>query len=681
LVTSSDRSGLSLQAGFDTAAATQIDSEVRRLRDLLERSQFTQALAAAKALLTRVPEHRDVLYMLAIAQRYLEMLPEALATLRRLEELHPDYPRLHQERGHCHVALRAAQPAIAAFDQAVKLNPSLVGSWTALHSLCRATGRTAAAANAAAQLEALAKLPPEIVTAYSMYADHELQEAESVVRRYLRTHGPQREGLRLLAQIAMRMDALEEAEILLEQVVRLAPEYDAARYDYAAVLLRRHQHARAREQLQTLLEKGPSNPAYRGLLASVYAGFGAHDKALPLYRELLEQTPDDPDLHLSLANALKTVGETRQAIAAYRAAAAARPRHGEAYWGLANLKTFRFSDSEIAQMRSDESSPGIRLEDRINLCFALGKALEDAHRFAESFGYYERGNALKKSECRYRPEPFERSAAQQAKLLTPEFFAARSGAGCDSHDPIFIVGLPRSGSTLIEQILACHSQVDGTMELADVPRLVQDLEGQAMRHATARYPALLAELAVERFKEFGDNYLSVTRLQRGSKPFFIDKMPNNFRHIGLIHLMLPNAKIIDARRQPMACCFSNFKQLFAAGQLFTYSLEDLARYYRMYVALMAHWDVVLPGRVLRVQYEEVVADLEGSTRRILEFCGLEFERGCIEFHRSRRFVHTASAEQVRQPINRAGIDQWRNFEPWLGPLRTALGELAPHQAS
>jgi tetratricopeptide (TPR) repeat protein len=639
---------------------------------MLERSEFAPALAAALPWLKEAPENRDVLYMIAVAQRYLQRVPEALATLRRLEECHPNYPRLYQERGHCYVALRSAGPAIEAFEQAVKMSPALPASWRALDILYRMTGRQADARKAASEMENLAKLPPEIVTAFSMFADDEIEDAEQLLRRYLLTHGNHVEGMRLLAQIGVKMDVYDDAEVLLESALALAPDYDALRYDYALVLLRRHKHVRAREELEKLLRKDPDNRDYRTTHATICTGFGDYEKALPLYREILRETPNRPELHLSIAHALKTVGRTQEAIHSYRAAAASRPRFGDAYWSLANLKTYRFTDEEIAQMRADEAAPRIALEDRYHLCFALGKALEDRAEFVESFGYYERGNALKKSESRYRPEPLERNARLQAEVCTWEFFSAREGAGCGSPAPIFIVGLPRSGSTLLEQILASHSRVEGTMELADILRMVQDLQGRETKDTPPRYPGILAELKAEDFLRLGEKYLADTRVYRTDKPFFIDKMPNNFRHLGLIHLILPNAKIIDARREPLACCFSNYKQLFASGQQFTYSVEDITRYYKMYLDQMTHWDRALPGKVLRVQYEDVVEDLEANVRRILEFCNLDFERACVDFHKTERRVHTASSEQVRQPINREGVDQWRNFDPWLGPFKAAL---------
>jgi tetratricopeptide (TPR) repeat protein len=654
---------------------SRIETEVRRVRALLERSEFATALEAAQALAAEVPENRDVLYMIAVALRYLQRIPDALEVLARLEQLHPGYPRLYQERGHCHVALREAGPAVEAFERAVRMSPALTASWRSLQTLYRIQGREAEAANADAQVKDLAALPPPIVTAFNMYADGEIFDAEQTVRQYLLAHGDHVEGMRLLAKIGLDLDVTDDAEILLARVLELAPQHREARYEYAIVLLKRHKHVRAREEMEKLLALDPDNRMYRTTHVTVCIGFGDY-QALPRYRELLVETPNDPELHLSIAHALKTLGQTREAVDSYHAAAALRPAFGEAYWSLANLKTYRFTDTEIAHMRSAEAAPKIQSADRYHLCFALGKALEDRAEYAESFACYERGNALKKIECRYRPEPLERTARLQESLCTAEFFAERKGHGCDSAAPIFIVGLPRSGSTLIEQILASHSEVEGTMELADIPRMVQDVQGREVIGGEPRYPGVLASLSAEQSRKLGEKYLADTRVYRTGKARFIDKMPNNFRHLALIHLILPNAKIIDARREPMACCFSNFKQLFASGQQFTYSIEDIARYYRMYVELMAHWDAALPGRVLRIQHETVVDDLEGNVRRILDFCGLDFEPACVDFHKTQRTVHSASSEQVRRPIYREGVDQWRHYEPWLGPLKSALGLLA-----
>ena len=427
-----------------------------------------------------------------------------------------------------------------------------------------------------------------------------------------------------------------------------------------------------------MLATDPNNRVYRTTYATVCTGFGDYSQALPLYREILAEAPNDAELHLSIGHSLKTLGQTAEAINRI-----APPRRSDRSTAkrIGASPTSRPTASRTWKSRGCGRRPRHTLTaDRYHLCFALGKALEDRGDYAESFALYERGNALKKTECRYQAELLERNAQLQASVCTREFFAARQGVGCPDRSPIFIVGLPRSGSTLIEQILSSHSQVEGTMELADIPRLVQDLRGRERTDdSSPRYPGVLGELAPADFERLGRQYLDDTRVHRNGKPHFIDKMPNNFRHLGLIHLILPNAKIIDARRNPLACCFSNFKQLFASGQQFTYSIEDIARYYRMYVELMAHWDEALPGRILRVQHEALVEDLETNVRRILEFCELDFEPGCVEFYKTERTVHSASSEQVRRPIYREGLDQWRHYEPWLGPLKEALGPLASRE--
>jgi tetratricopeptide (TPR) repeat protein len=663
-------------AAEPAAGPSPIEAEVNRIRGVMERGDFPAALAAAEALSLQVPENRDVNYMRAVCLRYLQRIPEAFAVLEQLQRTHPGFSRLYQERGHCYVALRDAPKAIDAYQRAVNRNPTLTASWAKLQVLYRMVGQPQDAANAAGHVEITGKLPPAVVAATDLLCDGDVGGAERIIRPYLLKHPTDVEAMRVLAKIALEREVVHDADLLLEAVLELAPDYTAARFDYARALMMRHKYGPALAQLDMLLKAEPGNRAYRTTYATAYVGLGDHERALDLYRQLLAETPDHPDLHLSVAHTLKTLGRRAESIESYRAAATARPDFGDAYWSLANLKTYSFTAAEIGAMRTHEALPGTALEDRYHLCFALGKALEDRGDYEGSFRYYERGNALKKSTSEYTPDYVEANAAQQKEVCTAEFFAARRGVGCPAPDPIFIVGLPRSGSTLLEQILASHSQVEGTMELSEIATYTVDLEG-ANRDATQRrYPAVLAELKAEDFARYGERYLADTRVYRSGKAFFIDKMPNNFRHIGFIHLILPNAKIIDARREPMACCFSNFKQLFASGQEFTYSIEDIARYYRMYVDLMAHWDRVLPGRVLRVQHEDVVDDLEGNVRRILDFCGLDFEPACLEFYKTERSIRTASSEQVRQPIFKEGLDQWRHFEPWLGPLKAALGDLA-----
>jgi tetratricopeptide (TPR) repeat protein len=653
---------------------SSIEPEVRDARALFRQRDYAGCLAAAQSLAAQVPENRDVLFLVAVSQRYLNKIDDAMATLDLLQQHHPGFSRLYEERGYCYVARKDAPHAIEAFLTGVNINPALPSSWSTLEGLYRMTGSSENARTAAAHIATLKNLPPEIISASGLFADGDLVQSESIVRAYLLKHGNHIEAMRLLARIGLQRGVLDDAETLLEAVLGMDPTYRAARLDYARVLLERHKYRETKSELEQLLKLEPQHRQYRTLYATALVGLGEHEKSVGLYRELLRETPRAADLLLSVAHSLKTLGRQEESIEAYRAAAAARPNYGDAYWSLANLKTYRFTDAELAAMRAEQASSATPEIDRYHLCFALGKALEDRGQFDESWGFYAQGNALKRAESRYRAELIELNTRLQIEVCTPEFFAQRGGVGTPARDPIFIVGLPRSGSTLIEQILASHSQVEGTQELADIPRMVIDLQGRVPDLDNPRYPGVLADLPPQEFLRLGEKYLADTRVYRTDRPYFIDKMPNNFRHVSLIHLILPNARIIDARREPMACCFSNLKQLFANGQEFTYSFDDIARYYRTYLQLMEHWDRVLPGKILRVEHESVVDDLEGSVRRILDFCGLEFEPACIDFHKTARSIRTASSEQVRQPIYREGLDQWKNYESWLAPLKDALGD-------
>ncbi len=658
-----------------TTTSAAVATEIAQLRELLRHKQFADVLAMGNALLARVPEQRDALLLVAVAQRNLGQVPDALQTLAVLERHHPRFSRLYEERGHCYVALRQAPQATAAFEQAVNLNHALPASWSMLEGLHRMSGHTGGAQAAASQLATLRKLPPPVVAATALFLDGDLELAEPMVRAFLLEHGNEVEAMRLLARIGMARKVFDDAELLLSAVLEIAPDYRAARAEYAEVLIEMQKHAQATSEVSRLIREDPEHRLnYQGLQATAAVGLGEHEKAVTLYRGLLQGTRADADVHLSIAHALKTIGRREEAIESYRNAAAARPDFGDAYWSIANLKTYRFTAEELARLKALQADPAVGKVDRYHLCFALGKALEDQGDYAQSFHYYEMGNALKRAESRYRSAIIENNTRLQKEVCTSEFFARHRASGAQDPDPIFIIGLPRAGSTLLEQILASHSQVEGTQELAYVQQIVAKLRGREPDLANPRYPRVLKEMTSEEFRKLGEQYLNDARVFRHGKAYFIDKMPNNFRHLGLIHLMFPRAKIIDARREPLACCFSNLKQLFAKGQEFTYSIQDIAHYYRTYLELMRHWNGVLPGRILLMQHEEVVTDLEGSVRRMLNFCGLPFEPQCVEYYKTQRSVRTASSEQVRMPIYREGLDQWKNFEPWLAELKDALGD-------
>lgn len=565
---------------------------------------------------------------------------------------------------------------ISALEAAVSLNPVLIESWRQLSALYRARGDAPLAERAAGQVSRLDALPAPLLAAAMDLHEGRLYRAEKACREYMLKHPRDVEGMRLLAAIGMELEVLDDAEFLLESCLVFDPSHRAARYDFVRVLHKRQKFKEAREQAAILLKADPVDPAYRSAFAAACLGVGDFETGMRMYDELVARQPLNPHAFLHRGHALKTVGRTAEAIESYRRAGRLKPDFGDAAWSLANLKTYRFTDEEIARMTAHESGPATSLEDRYHLAFALAKAFEQRGEFERSFRFYESGNRLKRSKLRYQSDRHLQHLKLQQEVFTPEFVQSRAGRGCPASDPIFIVGMPRAGSTLLEQILASHPMVDGTLELPNILSMAYRLNGRQMIDEEPKYPGVLRELPSAAFRTLGLEYINGTKIHRKSAPRFTDKMPNNFRHVGLISLILPNARIIDARRNPMACCFSVFQQLFAQGQEFSYDLADIGHYYRAYVELMDHWDRVLPGKVLRIHYEDVVADFETQVRRILQFCGLPFDERCLTFHETERAVRTASSEQVRQPLYRSGLDHWKNFEPHLQPLKDALGDLA-----
>lgn len=506
---------------------------------------------------------------------------------------------------------------------------------------------------------------PRLIEAAMAMNDNALHVAEPLLRQHLKDDPFDVAAIRMFAELAGRIGRYKDAENLLRRAVELSPAFIPARANLALVLYRLNRPMEAIAELEQVMAAEPDNPGHQNLQAAASARIGNFDEAIDLYERVLARAPSQPRVWMSYGHMLKTVGRQADGVAAYRKAIEQMPALGEAWWSLANLKTVRFDDADIAAMRAALARGDIAEEDRFHLDFALGKALEDRHQAEAAFAHYAAGNALRSKALRYDPDETERLVDRQIGFFTPELAAARAGQGCAAPDPIFIVGMPRAGSTLIEQILSSHSLVEGTSELPDIPLLARMVDG---------YPDTVAALPPERLRALGEEYLKRTRVQRRTdRPFFIDKLPNNWAHVPLIHLILPHAKIIDARRHPLGCCFSNFKQHFARGQGFSYSLEHMGRYYRDYVRLMAHVDAVLPGRVHRVFYEAMVGDTEAQVRALLAACGLDFEPACLAFYKTERAVRTASSEQVRQPIFREGMEAWKPFEPWLDPLRQALG--------
>lgn len=511
--------------------------------------------------------------------------------------------------------------------------------------------------------------PPLVAAALALY-DNRLGEAEPLLRAHLKRDPFDARAIRMLAELAGRIGRYKDAETLLRRALELTPGFTAARANLAIVLYRLNRPGDALAELDRLLAEEPDHIGHANLKAAALGRLGGFEEAIPLYEAVLAQAPGQPKVWMSYGHMLKTVGRQADGVAAYRRAIALRPELGEAWWSLANLKTVRFDDVDIAAMGTAQARDDLSEEDRFHLDFALGKAWEDRGEANRAFEHYAAGNALRRTRVVYDADETECFVSDSIAVAGPDFFTARAGWGCPAPDPVFILGMPRAGSTLVEQILASHSLVEGTTELPDMP---------AVARRIADYPHGLAALTPDVARRMGEEYLKRAAVQRRTdRPFFVDKLPNNWAHILLICLILPNARIIDARREPRACCFSNFKQHFARGQAFSYALDDMGRYFRDYVRLMAHVDAVLPGRVHRVIHEDLVENTEVEVRRLLEAMGLNFEPACLHFHETERAVRTASSEQVRQPIFRTGNDAWRPFADRLGPLCAALGDVVDH---
>jgi tetratricopeptide (TPR) repeat protein len=554
------------------------------------------------------------------------------------------------------------------------MQPGMAQAFTALGDVLTAQGDTEAADEAYMRGVKSAVRDPRLLEAATALTENRLAVAEHQLREFLKAHPTDVAAIRMLAETGARLGRYEDAENLLARAVELAPSFHAARHNYATILHRQFKAEEALTQVDHLIKSDPANPGYRALRAAILVRIGEFEQAIAIYEALLKGNPKLPKIWMSYGHALKTVGRQDDCIGAYRRAIALKPELGEAWWSLANLKTAPFSADDIAAMHAALARTDIAAEDRHHLEFALGKALEDRKDYDGSFAHYAAGNALRARSAPHDPELAHAHVERSKALFTPPFFASRAGVGCDARDPIFIVGLPRSGSTLLEQILASHSQVEGTMELPDIPAMARRLGNAHKRSEFGAYLDVLPALAPERYRELGEEYLVRTRVQRKlGRAYFVDKMPNNFQHVGLIHLMLPGARIVDARRHPLGCCLSNFKQHFAHGQTFSYDLGHLGRFWREYAALMAHFDRVLPGRVHRVLHEDMVADPEAVIRKLLDYCGLPFEQACLDFHRTDRAVRTASSEQVRRPIFTEGVEHWRHYEKWLEPLKSSLG--------
>ena len=637
------------------------------------------AAEQARQILIAVPGEPGARLILGMALGAAGDHAQALAVLEPLAAEQPTAPRVHLELGIVLAALQRRDQAIVAIERAVGLRPDLPGAWLNLAGLLDMEQQRKRAAAAYLMHARNGKHDPDLMAAARALNSGNLPDAEKRLRDRLRVMPNDVAAMRMLAELGARIGRNEQALDLLERCLQLAPGFAMARHNYALVLDRCSRHEDALVEVESLLASDPDNPGLQNLKAVVLGKLGNYGSAIRLYESILDKRPKEPRVWMSLGHALKTEGRTDRAIVAYRRAVELNPAFGGAWWSLANLKTVHFDGGDIAAMRRQLEHGELDDDQRLHFEFALGKALEDAGDYAESFTRYADGNARRRGQLPYSAEQNTQRRSRAQATYTREFFAERASVGHDDPAPVFIIGMPRAGSTLVEQILSSHPQVEATMELPDIIAITRDLRASSAQPETTSYHDVVSAMDPGEFKALGERYIATTRVQRKlGRAFFIDKMPNNFAHVGLIQLILPNAKIIDARRHPLACGFSNFKQHFARGQNFSYDLADMGRYYADYVALMAHFDAVLPGRVHRVIYEEMVADTETQVRALLDYCGLEFDERCLRFFENDRAVRTASSEQVRRPIYREGVDQWRHYEPWLDPLKAALGPVLDH---
>jgi tetratricopeptide (TPR) repeat protein len=633
-------------------------------------------LAAEQAteILKVAPGHPVATIILGASHRARGDAPGALAILEPLARAYPDWVSTHYELGLALGLAGRASDAVAALRRAVELKPEMGDAWRALGDNLTALGDVPGADTAYARHIRSSTRDPRLLVPAAALCEGNIPVAERLLRDHLKRFPTDVVAIRMLAEVAARLGRYRDSEKLLARCLELAPGFNAARHNLAIILQRQDRFAEALHEVERLLQQDPSDSGGRNLKAALLGRLGEVQQSVEIYRQVLDQFPAHPKVWHSYGHALRTAGRQPESIAAYRRTSELSPGFGEAYWSLANLKTFRFSADDVQRMLEQLDRQDLSVEDRFHFHFALGKAYEDAGDYGQSFDHYAEGNRLRRSVIVYEADAVSERVEQTKALFTREFVESRTGGGAQAADPIFIVGMPRAGSTLLEQILSSHSLVEGTMELPDIGAIARDLGGRNKGSEVSAYPGILATLGADELRALGERFLETTRVQRKTDaPYFVDKNPNNWMHAGLIHLILPNARIIDARRHPMSCCFSVFKQHFARGNRFSYDLGELGRYYRDYVDLMAHFDVVMPGRVHLSIYERVVEDTEAEVRRLLGYCGLPFEEGCLRFYENERAVRTASSEQVRRPIYRDALEQWTHYRPWLGPLEESLG--------
>jgi len=651
---------------------TTLSVDLSEATDAVRDGSFEHAFNLLKIILKDHPEHIDSLYLAAVSSRYLKKFDESQKYIEQLLIIAPDMGRAYQELGHLNRDMGNEEKAVVHYRQACELNPALIAGWNFLYQYFIKNNNEPAADHALEQINKLKSLPGVLLYIDQILNEGRLGMAEAKCRAFLKENPTHTYAMSLLSEIANRLGYFDDAEFLLEKAVEFEPNDGDLRMKYASILRKKQKFAKTMEQVNILCDKYPENLNYQAQKASEIMQNGDHEEAISLLDDILSKNPYNFSTLTSKGHAQKTLGRTDQAIQSYQTAYQIKPDHGEAFFSLANLKTYSFSNSELDSMRGQVGRVDLSLRDKAYFHFALAQGCEVNGEYDEAFFHLERGNRIKNDQSQYSIERMEKELQAQIDVCNETFFEDLGNGGHQAKDPVFILGLPRAGSTLIEQILASHSMIDGTLELPNILSIAQSLRGDDIYGKLGNYPKSMESLTLEQREDLGKGYIEDTQMHRKDAPMFTDKMPNNFRHIGLIHLIMPNAKIIDARRYSLDCCFSMFKQLFAQGQEFSYGLAEAGSYYNSYVKLMDHWDSVLPNKILKVNNEDVIEDLEGQVRRMLEFLELPYEEECISFHETDRSVRTASSEQVRRPINKDGMERWKPYAKNLKPLLNCL---------
>ena len=637
----------------------------------LQANQTEQALASCREALSRYPEDVNLLGLLGATLGDIGQMSEAEKTLQRVIDLAPTFAKPYEDLGTLLMQQQRAEEAIPLLEKSLRLDPNMEEACFQLGKALAMVGRGKEADVAFERSFALSPERGMMAHAAEHHKAGRLDQAEKLCRQVLQKNPKHVDALRMLGLIAAAAGDLEDAEHLLRQALEYAPDHTPALFELGRVLKELDHHEQAIEVYRAITKRQPDNPKAHFRLAGVLGPAALTEQSAAAYQRCLELAPEHAGAWLGLGHMLKTLGQQEEGISAYQRCVEIEPDFGEVYYSLANLKTYRFDDAQIDEMKQRVASEAVKDISEVNFLFALAKAYEDRKDYAQAWHYYEQGNAKQRMLVNYDPVQTETVNNDLLAFFNKEFFAIHQEVGNPDPAPIFVLGMPRSGSTLVEQIIASHSQVEGTSELPYIGRISKSLNRN--RADGMRYPKVLAELEPRHFHRLGQDYLQMAAMHRvEGSPRFIDKMPNNFPSIGLIHSILPNAKIIDARRHPMDACLGNLKQLYAKGQTFSYDQSDIGEYYLQYQRMMDHWDEVLPGKVLRVQYEDTVADLETQVRRILQYLELPWEDNCLNFHATERAVRTASSEQVRQPIYTSGVDFWRNYEPYLDELQEVL---------